>query len=1174
MANTEFYPIILAVLTVDSSTYCFSTDDWVQTNSTPDCRFDPVLEDPPSIQQQLSDLYFGVESSTNVSLDFLPITAPQDASWAEITSKHELRNGKINLWLVDGDADPSLNASYTFQYQGRIVGWTWKSNGGISISLEMRDDDVFDTQLPKKTVNTDDYADTALDIGQAIPMPFGWCKNVICPNICNDFGTDYYDYAVAYSDTDIEGLWEDGSIYGVRRDGILSLTSDYTFFNVTTVGNPYANTAFIRFSVKQEDGHYLQITADVKGPKLGGATASRNFVDILEEILTNTTVGLADSVDSTSFATAKTAVGNIGDMYCDGVLQNQMQARDYINQLLRTMRGSLQRASDGEWTLTIDQAGTSVQTFGDNDGLYNNCNVNDRKPLVASQAAKKLVITYDLGMGGKTVEQTVRSGFGTELPLEFWFVADDDTIAKVASYEQYLHQLADEEITLTVEHDEGGSIDLGDIITVVGGEDDYITNGDAETGATTGWTAYTGGGAAATFSVESGSTLRLEGDYSFKFAITAGGSAFGDAAIRQGSLADFEIGELYRFEFYAKTSAAKTIRVFLRNDVDPAIYISNTPNYKDFAVTTTWQRFVWEFRPSRSWAGANRLAFQFGNQGAFSAWFDLVSIRKVTYPNIGFNKQEYRVVDVVRNNTDEFNIVGRRYFPLLHSLTTVNVPSPENPSSLVVSGPKTIYGDAKLGDGVGQSGRLTLSHASGYGDTYIAAGKTTFTNTDAGFILGIDDDDDTAKIYIGDSTNYFSWDGTDVTISGDLTIGNPASARGDLGVEASRNSANLVLNPGFEEGDKFWDKSNAVITTGSSYRGSYCAKIDASAGPGYILSEKTFAAAAGERYLINTYVKADAGTDGSFGFWIQFRTASDVWISNSAITDTSIPGTSYVWRRGIITAPAGAAFARIGVQIYGTPTAGMLYIDEILCGLVPKDADIDALATTNHPFEANADVTDGNTINTTFDIYGDMRIRSGGDIYFYNSTPALTGRIYTSGVDIIQLYGYTDLDLSASRNIQMQSSGSGGITLLATNATSDITLAILTNIVELKAGVFQPTSTALTLGGSASANRWATIYGTTLNLAGAISGVTTLTASGELEGGALDINGNADISGTLASTAHGYLGSGTTNYWGRVYAGQYYTVFGATSYGGVNGTFYDRDSKLVTVRGGIITAIV
>ncbi len=71
----------------------------------------------------------------------------------------------------------------------------------------------------------------------------------------------------------------------------------------------------------------------------------------------------------------------------------------------------------------------------------------------------------------------------------------------------------------------------------------------------------------------------------------------------------------------------------------------------------------------------------------------------------------------------------------------------------------------KLVAGTISSKAITLAVAGGTGDSYIAAGKTDFNNTVAGFILGIDDSDsDLAKFYIGDANYYLNWTGTDLLV--------------------------------------------------------------------------------------------------------------------------------------------------------------------------------------------------------------------------------------------------------------------------------------------------------------------------------------------------------------------------------------------------------------------------
>jgi hypothetical protein len=100
---------------------------------------------------------------------------------------------------------------------------------------------------------------------------------------------------------------------------------------------------------------------------------------------------------------------------------------------------------------------------------------------------------------------------------------------------------------------------------------------------------------------------------------------------------------------------------------------------------------------------------------------------------------------------------------------------------LDASGNVTVAGDITATSGYFQtvtlgktgtaSGTLVLQLNDGGGDTYVAYGKTDFTNTDAGFILGIDDSDgNKGKVYIGDSGTYLNWDGAGLAIKGSITL--------------------------------------------------------------------------------------------------------------------------------------------------------------------------------------------------------------------------------------------------------------------------------------------------------------------------------------------------------------------------------------------------------------------
>ena len=52
----------------------------------------------------------------------------------------------------------------------------------------------------------------------------------------------------------------------------------------------------------------------------------------------------------------------------------------------------------------------------------------------------------------------------------------------------------------------------------------------------------------------------------------------------------------------------------------------------------------------------------------------------------------------------------------------------------------------------------------------IVSGKQGFTNTESGYILGVDADDGIPKFYIGNSSNYLNWDGTTLSVAGSITL--------------------------------------------------------------------------------------------------------------------------------------------------------------------------------------------------------------------------------------------------------------------------------------------------------------------------------------------------------------------------------------------------------------------
>ena len=115
------------------------------------------------------------------------------------------------------------------------------------------------------------------------------------------------------------------------------------------------------------------------------------------------------------------------------------------------------------------------------------------------------------------------------------------------------------------------------------------------------------------------------------------------------------------------------------------------------------------------------------------------------------------------------------------------------------------------------SGTLTLQFKDGGGDTYINYGKTTFTNTDAGFILGVDDDSvgNLSKFYIGSSTSYFNWDGSGIIVAGDIKTSPTVGTTQGVHLDSTNNELYFYGNRGDGTVEKL--ASIGINSVGSDY---------------------------------------------------------------------------------------------------------------------------------------------------------------------------------------------------------------------------------------------------------------------------------------------------------------------------------------------------------------------
>ena len=348
VALAEYKPMLLVDVILDGGTQRVASRDFYDDSGN---FYKGTLQEIPGITKALSDLYYGVEETSSVTLMIANPESGIDSTWDEIivTDGDEPRERSV---LIQRN-DPLDGTS--FELRGKIT--EYKLGPTVEITVETRRDYALETLLPQALVTNDaPWTATAIDIGKPVNLCFGYCRNVPLRNINNDRGNDFYDYLIGYGA--IEDLWIDHvNGIGVKRDGVLVNTAeyganapDYNDGKVSTV--LYAGYAVIRFKREQMSftGAFHQLTADVKGLKLGGGTAERNFATVIKNILSDGTWGLGESVDVASFVTAAAALPTASYM-CDGAITSQTKSRDVLNSLLFPSRAILTRATDGEWEM-------------------------------------------------------------------------------------------------------------------------------------------------------------------------------------------------------------------------------------------------------------------------------------------------------------------------------------------------------------------------------------------------------------------------------------------------------------------------------------------------------------------------------------------------------------------------------------------------------------------------------------------------------------------------------------------------------------------------------------------------------------------------------------------------------------------------------------------------------
>jgi len=683
------------------------------------------------ISEELPDVFYGIAQDNSVTIRLANINNGVDKTWDEIASEEELRGCKVVLSRDDG----------TILLTGNLTQYTLGPEATITITPK---DEIFETLLPKGVVCTDDFYPTALDIGTPIPICLGYCKNVPCANIQTDYVNDYYDYLIGYGT--IESLWIDhANGRGIKRNGVLVDESEYTFEDGSQ-GSPYAGYAYIRF-IKEQVGfsdEQLMITADVKGLELGGASADRNIVNQIKAVLNNATWGLNQSIDSTTFTTTA-AARPVASWIGDYLIYDQGQARDVLNELLFACQAWLKKNDNGEWEITADGTDTSVATFGDNDGYYDNCEIVSCGITPADSAIKTGYVKYDSGQ--KRIELSCNTGFGIDKTYEIACVSEDVTAKKILSYIYGRSHYADKQLSLHAGED-AKNIECGDIVTVISAARGLSNVKYRVIRITRKLIEYTLDCEAYSDSIFDDQTIAAPTAMTESTATHA--LRIIDDATIAGMLVDAET--IMTVDGLVGLSSAVTA------GTDWRIWAGNAiPGDAPFRVDENGALFATNADISGTISASD------GFIGGF-----VIDINKIT------DFAGLMGLSSLKTDGDDIRFWAG-------DVTPADAPFYVKESGILVAKSATIMGDitaetgyfdtVTLGKSGVASGTLILQINAGQGDTYIAAGKSDFSTVDMGFILGIDDSDsDLAKFYIGNSTQFFYWDGAELVYNAGLVV--------------------------------------------------------------------------------------------------------------------------------------------------------------------------------------------------------------------------------------------------------------------------------------------------------------------------------------------------------------------------------------------------------------------
>lgn len=340
------------------------------------------------------------------------------------------------------------------------------------------DPDALQTILPKKILENSDFASDrptatyrpSQDLGKPYSIPIGHSKKIRCPALYFDPVANTYDFLIGYGTIASNNTNKTDTV-NVYRDKKLISSSEYTIYDGSQ-GSPYTGYAFIRFTnpqyVYDSSGSFYEIEIDCYGLKMSGGNVERNGVNIIKNILSDTTWGLGETINAGSFGSASSYVTNL---LFDGAITTQRKAQDIIKEFRDgCFVEKLEKNESGEWIIEVDHYQSWIDaSFGYKDGFYENIiDITLNEILPTNEAVKDICLKYGYNPWTniyKYPNKRTVNAFGEDRTLECNFIRDHETADRITCRMQKSMQEKKKRMGITAGND-GEHLREGNIISI------------------------------------------------------------------------------------------------------------------------------------------------------------------------------------------------------------------------------------------------------------------------------------------------------------------------------------------------------------------------------------------------------------------------------------------------------------------------------------------------------------------------------------------------------------------------------------------------------------------------------------------------------------------------------------------------------------------------------------